>query len=276
MGLNRRLRTIIEAGLRGDHQAEVEALGRRLPNFIIIGAAKSATTTLTTILPRHPDIFISLPKEPKFFGRRYDKGWEWYGRLFKPGRNRKLRGEGSTMYASALKTFAHAPALMHRYLPDLKLVYVVRDPLKRIVSQWRHRKGRHTRTRDFRYLMGSRHLRRLVVGCSLYHERLQSFRQFYPDSQIHCLTFEDLIADPRSSLTDLLQFLGASTAAGKVELLLDEGALPQVNEAGDKGRILVPEPQWNERLRRQVLDVVRPDAEAMLAYMGKPLDSWDI
>ena len=61
-----------------------------------------------------------------------------------------------------------------------------------------------------------------------------------------------------------------------MELLLDEGALPQVNEAGDKGRILVPEPQWNERLRRQVLDVVRPDAEAMLAYMGKPLDSWDI
>jgi hypothetical protein len=49
-----------------------------------------------------------------------------------------------------------------------------------------------------------------------------------------------------------------------------------VNEAGDKGRILVPEPQWTERLRRQVLDVVRPDAEAMLAYMGKPVDSWDL
>jgi hypothetical protein len=114
------------------------------------------------------------------------------------------------------------------------------------------------------------------VGCSLYHERLQSFRQFYPDSQIHCLTFEDLIAEPRSSLTALLQFLGASTAADKVELLLDGGALPQVNEAGDKGRILVPEPQWTERLRRQVLDVVRPDAEAMLAYMGKPVDSWDL
>jgi hypothetical protein len=110
----------------------------------------------------------------------------------------------------------------------------------------------------------------------MYHERLQSFRQFYPDTQIHCLTFEELIAQPRPSLTALLQFLGASTASEHVELLLDGGALPKVNEAGDKGRVLVPEPQWNERLRRQVLEVVRPDAEAMLTYMGKPLDSWEL
>jgi hypothetical protein len=276
LGLNRRLRTVIEAGLRGDHAADVEALGRRLPNFIIIGAAKSATTTLTTILPRHPEIYISHPKEPKFFGRRYDKGWHWYGRLFKAGKGCRLRGEGSTMYASALKSFTHAPALMHRYLPDLKLVYVVRDPLKRIVSQWRHRKGRQPRTRDFQQLMASRHLRRLVVGCSLYHERLQSFRQFYPDNQIHCLTFEDLIATPRPTLTGLLTFLGASTTGDEVSLLLDQGALPQVNEAGEKGRLLVPEPQWSEKLSRQVLEVVRPDAEQMLTYMGKPLNTWDL
>jgi hypothetical protein len=276
LGLNRQLRTAIEAGLRGDHQAEVDGLGQRLPNFIIIGAAKSATTTLTTILPRHPDFFISLPKEPKFFGRRYDKGWAWYGRLFKAGRLSKLRGEGSTMYASPLNSFAQAPALMHRYLPDLKLVYVVRDPLERIVSQWRHRKGRKRGTPRFEVLMRSRHLRKLVVGCSLYHERLQSFRAFYPDAQIHCLTFEDLVAAPRPTLTNLLSFLGASKAAEQVNLLLDQGALPRVNEAGEKGRLLVPEPQWSEKLRRQVLEVVRPDAEQMLSYMGKPLDTWEL
>jgi hypothetical protein len=276
LGLNRRLRTVIEAGLRGEHEAEVIALGRRVPNFIIIGAAKSATTTLTTILPRHPDFFISRPKEPKFFGRRYDKGWSWYGRLFKAGRSCKLRGEGSTMYASALNSFAQAPALMHRYLPELKLVYVVRNPLDRIVSQWRHRKGRQTRTRDFQGLMRSRHLRKLVVGCSLYHERLQSFRQFYPDAQIHCLTFEDLIAAPRPTLTALLTFLGASTAPEHIDLLLDDGRLPRVNEAGDKGRALVEAPPWTDKLRSEVLEVVRPDAERMLAYMGKPLDTWDL
>ena len=276
MGLNRRLRNVIEAGLRGEHQAEVEQLGRRLPNFIIIGAAKSATTTLTTILPRHPDFFISRPKEPKFFGRRYDKGWAWYGRLFKSGRQHRLRGEGSTMYASSLSSFAHTPALMHRYLPELKLVYVVRDPLERIVSQWRHRKGRQRRTPDFSALMSSRHLRKLVVGCSLYHQQLQRFRAFYPDTQIHCLTFEELIAQPRQTLTQLLTFLGADTRPEQVELLLDAGRLPRVNEAGDKGRELVAAPVWTPRLRQQVLDVVRPDAELLLTSIGKPLETWSL
>lgn len=274
MGLNRQLRQAIEAGLRGEHQAEVEALGRRLPNFIIIGAAKSATTTLTTVLPRHPDFFISRPKEPKFFGRRFDKGWAWYGRLFQPGKARKLRGEGSTMYASALGSFAQAPALMHRYLPNLKLVYVVRDPMERLVSQWRHRKGRKRRTPGFEAMLRSSHLRKLVVGCSLYHARLESFRKFYPDSQIHCLTFEDLISTPRPTLANLLKFLGASTAPKHLELLLDGGQLPRVNEAGDKGRALVAAPTWTGKLRSQVLEVVKPDAEQMLAYMGKPLDTW--
>ena len=274
MGLNRQLRKVIEAGLRGEHEAEVQALGRRLPNFIIIGAAKSATTTLTSILHRHPDFFISKPKEPKFFGRRYDMGWKWYGRLFKAGKACKLRGEGSTMYASALKSSTNAPALMHHYLPNLKLVYVVRDPLDRIVSQWRHRKGRQPGTRDFSGLMNSGHLRRLVVGCSLYHERLQAFRKFYPDDQIHCLTFEELIAAPRPTLTALLSFLGASTDPANLDLLLDDGQLPRVNEAGDKGRAMVEAPAWTDKLRSQVLEVVRPDAEQMLAYMGKPIDTW--
>ncbi|MGL6135229.1 MAG: sulfotransferase [Prochlorococcaceae cyanobacterium] len=276
MSLNRRLRKVIEAGLKGEHQQSVDGCGRSLPNFIIIGAAKSATTTLTTILPRHPQVFISKPKEPKFFGRRYDKGWDWYAGLFGKGKRQRLRGEGSTMYASALGSFQHAPALMHRYLPDLKLVYVVRHPLDRIESQWRHRSGRKRGTPRFEAMLRSRHLRKLIVGCSLYHERLQSFRAFYPDRQIHCLTFEDLVRQPQATLTELLEFLGASTSPEHLQLLLDHGQLPRVNEAGDKGRRLIPPPTWPPRLRRMLAELVRPDAEQMLAYMNKPLCTWEL
>ena len=73
---------LIRKGLRGKHAEIVDLHRDSLPNFIIIGAAKSATTTLTTILPQHPDIFISKPKEPKFFGRYYKKGWDWYASRF--------------------------------------------------------------------------------------------------------------------------------------------------------------------------------------------------
>lgn len=274
MGLNRRLQNTIKAGLRGAHQLEANQIKQCLPNFIIIGAAKSATTTLTTILPRHPDFFISKPKEPKFFGRRYDKGWKWYGHLFKRGANHKLRGEGSTMYASSLSSFAQTPALMHRHLPELKLVYIVRDPMERIISHWRHRKGRQRKTPDFELIMRSRHLKKLIVGCSMYHQQLERFREYYPSPQIHCIVFEELISEPFETLRQLLFFLGADSSPEKVNLLLDKGSLPRINEAGDKGRVMIQRPQWTPKLRKQVLNVVRPDAEKLLISINKPLNTW--
>ena len=175
---------LIRKGLRGKHAEIVAQHHDSLPNFIIIGAAKSATTTLTTILPQHPDVFISKPKEPKFFGRYYKKGWDWYASRFRKGKDFPLRGEGSTMYASGLHSFSRTPELMHRYLPDLKLIYIVRHPLDRIVSQWRHYRGRNPDCADFSELMRDRHLRKLIVGCSMYYQRLSAFRRFYPDDQL--------------------------------------------------------------------------------------------
>ena len=125
---------LIQKGLKDKHAALALKHTESLPNFIIIGAAKSATTTLTTILPKHPDIFISKTKEPKFFGRYYNKGWDWYASRFSEGQGSALRGEGSTMYTSQMKAFKNTPELMHQYLPKLKLIYIVRHPLDRIIS----------------------------------------------------------------------------------------------------------------------------------------------
>ena len=271
MGNAPELTKLIQQGLDGAHKSDVDAVREVMPNFIIIGAAKSATTTLTTILPQHPDFFISKPKEPKFFGRYYSKGWSWYAKIFKKGQGKPFRGEGSTMYASSLSAFEHTPRLMHEYLPDVKLIYLVRHPLDRIVSQWRHVKGRDSSVGNFEDMMRSRHLRNLVVGCSLYHQQLERFRAYYSDDQIHCLTFEDLISKPKPTLRALLEFLGASVKAGK---LLDDGKLPVVNEAGDKGREMVSKPEWPVAMKKRVTRMVQPDSELMLAYMGKPSNYW--
>ncbi|MFQ6537130.1 MULTISPECIES: sulfotransferase domain-containing protein [Aphanothece] len=259
-------------GLQGQHRQRALVVRRILPNFIIIGAAKSATTTLTTILPRHPQIFISRPKEPKFFGRHYAKGWMWYRKLFLPGRGYPLRGEASTMYASALPEFRCAPALMQRYLPDLRIVYVVGHPLDRLVSHWRHLRGRKPDFVAFEDFLSNRHAANLLIGCSSYHARISDYRAHFPEAQIHCMTFEDLLADPADELARLLAFLGAASVAP--EQLLDDGSLPAVNKAGEKGRTLVPSPRWPPELRRQVIDRLRPDAEAFLASIGKATDYW--
>jgi hypothetical protein len=160
---------------------------------------------------------------------------------------------------------------MHQYLPNLKIVYVVRHPLDRLVSQWRHLKGRRPDYVAFEDFLSSRHAAQLLIGCSRYYERINCYRHFFPDSQIHCLTFEDLLADPVAVLNGLLSFLGV--AAGS-EALLDQGALPRVNQAGEKGREFIPCPHWPALLRNRVIELLRPDAEAFLGYVGKPPNYW--
>ena len=271
---NSSTKSLIQQGLAGEHSEIVNQYRDILPNFIIIGAAKSATTTLATILPQHPDIFISKPKEPKFFGRYYKQGWSWYASRFKQGKNFPLRGEASTMYTSKMKGFKNTPELMYRYLPKIKLIYIVRDPLDRIVSQWRHYRGRHPDCADFTELTRNRHMRRLILGCSMYFQRISKFREYYPDEQIHCMTFEDLLNNPENSLKKTLKFLG--TEPKIVQMLDHRGKIPRINEAGAKGREYIDKPIWGDKLKSKVLRRIKPDAEQMLAYMGKPLDYWNL
>lgn len=267
----KKLHRKIAEGIKGLHDKQAQKGGQYLPNFIIIGAAKSATTTLATILPRHPDIFFSRPKEPKFFGRRYGKGWRWYRKIFRPGKGYMFRGEASTMYASTLGSFRYTPRLMHRYLPDVKIIYVVRHPLDRLVSQWRHLKGRQPGYVEFANILSDRRATDLLLGCSQYFSRIQEFRRYFPDEQIHCLTFEDLLDDPHRVLSDLLLFIGASA---RPDLLLDNGRLPRVNEAGEKGRAYVDVPAWPIRMRRRIVELLKPDSESFLHYIGKTPDYW--
>ena len=70
-----------------------------LPDFFIIGAAKAGTTSLFALLERHPDIFMSTPKEPEFFARDdlYSKGLESYADLFEQALPGQILGEASTI-----------------------------------------------------------------------------------------------------------------------------------------------------------------------------------
>lgn len=263
----------IARGLAGeDHDSVARIPGNSLPDFIVIGAAKSATTTLTRVLGRHPDIFMSKPKEPKFFGRHYDKGWTWYADHFKGGTEAKLRGEGSTMYSSPLPGFEHTAALIHTYRPQTKIIYMARHPLDRIISQWRHIKGKHPDTSDFHRLLKTSRLKRLLIGCSLYYERINQYRKYFPDSQILCLTFEDFLGSPKSCLEQVLKFLGVQ---GPVEALLNDGtSLPMVNEAGQQGRRFVEKPSWPWLMKWRLSRILRQDSRQFLRYIGKSPDFW--
>src|SRR4051812_36073420 len=105
-----------------------------LPTFLVIGAAKSGTTSLHSYLDLHPRVAMSEPKEPSFFNR---EDWEirrdWYESLFDPAA--EVRGESSTAY-TRYPIVRGAPERIRALVPDAKLVYVVRDPIDRLVAHW--------------------------------------------------------------------------------------------------------------------------------------------
>lgn len=109
------------------------------PDFIIIGAMKCATSSLHTQLAQQPGIFMTTPKEPNFFSDdgQFALGLSWYKNLFSDAQSGDICGESSTHY-SKLPDYPQCIQRMSFYLPTVKLIYVMRHPIDRLVSHYIH------------------------------------------------------------------------------------------------------------------------------------------
>ena len=103
------------------------------PDFIIIGAMRAGTTALADLLSRHPEIGMSRLKETDYFiaEKNFSRGPVWYQSLFPM--DRPIRGEASPNYAKS-DVFAGVPQRIHAARPDVRLIYIVRDPVERFWS----------------------------------------------------------------------------------------------------------------------------------------------
>lgn len=274
-----RLKLVAEA-CAGKHDGQIASASGWIPNVFVIGAPKSATTSLTAVFQRHPEFRVSRNFEPNFFGTKYGRGWSWYKKQMGEGFGEGLfRCEASTMYSNATRRYLRTPELISRFSPDAKIIYLVRHPIDRIISQWRHLRGRNHLEDQVKYpapsfeeILTDKRLRKKLIGTSLYYTTLLRYRSFFGVDQIHCMTFEDFIGDPRGSLNALFNFLGADPLMDRI---LDPGdRLPLVNQAGTKGRVLVEKPNVPKGLKRALLREVRAEAAAFLHSIGKPADFW--
>jgi len=111
----------------------------RLPDFVLIGSMKSATSTLHDQLAEQPGIFMSTPKEPCFFSDDavYARGMDWYSGLFADAPAGALCGESSTHYTK-LPTHPDSAARLAAHLPQAKLIYIMRHPIDRLISHYVH------------------------------------------------------------------------------------------------------------------------------------------
>jgi len=195
-----------------------------LPNFLIIGAQKSATTWLAMNLRQHPSIFLP-GREIHFFNRdgNYSRGVEWYKRYFDKVKDEKAIGEKTPEYLwivgkqSSLGEFDNVHYRIYRTLPHVKLIVVLRNPVERAISAVNHhiRRGRISPLWNIdQVLVGRRQevAERLgIITMGRYYEQLVPFLEYFDLSQVKILFFEkDIIERPEQSLQEICDFLGVN------------------------------------------------------------------
>jgi hypothetical protein len=107
------------------------------PNFLLIGAQKSATTSISVMLSHHPNVFVVRGKEPHFFSenRQYARGWDWYMSLFSGYNGEEAIIDASTSY-SRTSAFPNTISRIIKHVPEAKILYSVRHPLDRMESAY--------------------------------------------------------------------------------------------------------------------------------------------
>ena len=173
-----------------------------LPTFVGIGAMKCGTTALHRALSTHPDIGMAQPKELHFFSRNavWRKGVAWYASQFPV---RAVRGEVSPSYTK-LDLYPLAAERMASVIPEAKLLYLVRDPVERLISHYRHgvaggtiRSGIEQAITDHPSL----------VETGRYGARLREYLRWYPLDQV--LVLESAQLDRAHTIQRILEFIGA-------------------------------------------------------------------
>jgi hypothetical protein len=191
------------------HGAE-DGGARNLPTFIVIGAMKSGTTSLYHYLRNHEQIFMSRIKELDFFAEaaNWSRGIDWYRHQFVGAENALARGEASTLYTK-FPEHQGVPERIADALPDVRLVYVVRDPIERLRSHYQHRvmTGREKSPPEVALLENPSYL-----NCSRYAMQLERYLDHFPREQILLVTSEALKSDRTVTVKRLYEFLGVDSS----------------------------------------------------------------
>lgn len=177
----------------------------QLPNFIVIGAMKSGTTSLYRWLGEQDEVYLGGHKEPAFFSDepQWARGIEWYMSLLSAPEG-KMTGEASVEYTNPEKAGIAAQRIAH-VVPQVRLIFVVRHPLHRLRSHYQHQVQRSREKRPFQQalLEDSKYERR-----SMYYTCLKPYLEQFPRSNLLTVRFEDLVETDCPAWPAVLEFLG--------------------------------------------------------------------
>lgn len=176
-----------------------------LPDFIIIGAAKSGTSSLFHYLDNHDHIFIPEVKEIEYFCKdaNYTKGLDWYKAHFHPAGENQVCGDASTTYSRWPHT-ADVPKRIHELIPGVKLIYILRHPVERTYSHYLHHM-RQGITMSFEQALRKD---AIYVDCSRYMMQIDRYLRFFSKEQLLVVFLHDLKSNPDGTLARIQDFIG--------------------------------------------------------------------
>jgi hypothetical protein len=215
-----------------------------LPNFLVIGAMRSGTTSLHNYLNQHPDIFMSPRKEPHFFSyenyplqkyresmeislrqynetaRRIRKRYELpvtrleeYSKLFKKATYQTAIGESSASYLY----FSRSIDRIKHSLPQVKLIALLRNPVDRAYSNFIFlRRNNREQIPEFSAALQAEDQRisqnwppgYFYKHRGFYYKQLEPYYQQFDRSRIRVYLFDNFRSDPLGVLRDIFRFLG--------------------------------------------------------------------
>jgi len=195
-----------------------------LPNFLVVGAAKSGTTSLYAYLAQHPDVYLCPVKEPCFFSdgnpRLVRTNWE-YEALFDTRTSEKAVGEASASYLYD----PEAPKKINALINGVKIIIILRNPINRAYSQWgqifyqlgyeklsfeeallvedtRISLGKFNEDSPFYY--GFYH----YFHMGLYYEQVKRYFDTFNRERVQIHIFEEFIKDPEKTCKEIFSFIG--------------------------------------------------------------------
>lgn len=188
--------------------------GGALPNLLIVGAAKCGTTSLHNYLNAHPEISMSEIKELNFFvtNGTWSNGVDWYKENFDS--SSQIRGESSTSYTRGQNAEGVAERI-RSLLSEVKLIYIVRDPIDRIRSDYHQYRSVGTEHRSLAAALADPE--NPYVQASRYGSQLKPYVDRFGTHRILVETQERLLSERRACLGRIFRFLEVSDQVDLVE-----------------------------------------------------------
>jgi hypothetical protein len=248
----------------------------RVPDFLIVGAARSGTTMVYSFLDRHPRIFMPREKEPMFLSV-YGQGWSQidvrtgrratyvieslddYLNLFRPARNGQLIGEASTRYLYQYPvTIGNIREIYGEKAGDLKIIILLRNPADRAWSNYLLKRRNGEEGLPFEQAIREEVVRERLqkhytpgfdyVGFGRYFRQVKSYLDNFP--QVKILLFEDIMKNLTRAKWDICEFLGVEAwQIDKDEKKLNVSGSPKNKLAGVVANLVYRPGRWKSFLK---------------------------